>query len=367
MSVVPEELPDPEDNLAAFLLRPGVIELRPHAVPEPGPGEVLVAIDAVGVCGSDVHYFEDGRIGDFVVTEPLVLGHEAAGRVVACGPGPTRHEAGTRVTIEPGIPCRSCSQCREGHYNLCPFVRFLATPPVHGAFTRYLVVPEDFCYPVPDSLSDDAAALLEPTSVAVAAVRRAGVSLADRVLVTGAGPVGILVAFTAHAVGATATVCDVDPVRLEKAAALGLTDVVNVAETPWSDLGGGFNCLIECSGALDVLRQSLPLLRPRGVAIAVGMSASDDLRLPLSVLQTRELVVTGTFRYANTYQAALELAVAGMVPLDAMVGATFSLSEVESALRCTRADTSVLKAVVHPQPVQRPTAATPHPTNGGHL
>ena len=136
------------------------IEERP--VPEPQSGEVLVRIGSVGVCGSDIHYYDHGRIGPYVVDRPLVLGHEAGGEVVGLGPDVTRLEQGRRVSIEPGVPCRSCEQCLGGRYNLCPDVRFFATPPHDGAFCEYVVMPEAFVHPVPDNISDDAAGLIEP-------------------------------------------------------------------------------------------------------------------------------------------------------------------------------------------------------------
>src|SRR6476469_4004604 len=190
-------------NRAAVLTGPGRIVVEDRPVPEPGPREVLVEISAVGVCGSDVHYFEHGRIGDFVFEAPLVLGHESAGRVAALGEGVTRHAVGDRVTLEPGVPCGRCRECRAGRYNLCPDVVFFATPPVDGAFTNHVAIHEDFAFALPDELSDEAGALMEPLSVGIWACRKAGVGLGDRVLVTGAGPIGLLAAQVARAAGAS--------------------------------------------------------------------------------------------------------------------------------------------------------------------
>jgi L-iditol 2-dehydrogenase len=150
----------------------GQVTVEERSVPEPGTDEVLVEVGSVGVCGSDVHYFEYGRIGRYVVDSPLVLGHEAGGVVAAVGVEVTSLQVGQRVSIEPGVPCRSCRQCLTGHYNLCPDVRFFATPPYDGAFSQFVAMPAAFVYPVPDSISDDAAGLLEPLSVGVWACRR---------------------------------------------------------------------------------------------------------------------------------------------------------------------------------------------------
>jgi L-iditol 2-dehydrogenase len=184
-------------------------------MPDPGPNEVLVEVMAVGVCGSDVHYYEHGRIGARVVREPLVLGHETSARVIGLGAGATRHQVGDRVCLEPGVPCGRCRECRSGRDNLCGKVQFLGTPPVDGSMTNYLAVHEDFAFPLPPTVSDEAGALIEPLAVAVWACRKAGVSAGDRVLVTGAGPIGLLVAQTARASGAAEVVItDVSEPRL---------------------------------------------------------------------------------------------------------------------------------------------------------
>src|SRR3954471_21828236 len=190
-------------NRAAVLTPAREIVLEDRPVPEPGPREVLVEIAAVGVCGSDVHYYEHGRIGDFVVEAPLVLGHESAGRVVALGEGATRHAVGDRVALEPGVPCGRCQECRAGRDNLCPDVVFFPPPPVDGAFANYVTIHEDFAFALPDGMSDDAGALMEPLSVGIWACRKAAVTAGDRVLITGAGPIGLLAMQVALAFGAT--------------------------------------------------------------------------------------------------------------------------------------------------------------------
>src|SRR5918992_5461620 len=214
-------------NRAAVMHGTHDVRLEDVPVPQPGPKEVLVEIRAVGVCGSDVHYYEEGRIGSFVVDEPLILGHESMGTVVALGKGATKHEVGERVALEPGVPDMTCRECRAGRYNLCPNVRFFATPPIDGAFANYVAIHEDFAFTLPDSVSDEAGALMEPLSVGVWACQKANVSAGDRVLVTGAGPIGLLAAQCARAFGATQiTVTDVNPHRLEMASRTAATRVV---------------------------------------------------------------------------------------------------------------------------------------------
>ena len=190
------------------------ISIEDREVPVPGAHEVLVSVRSVGVCGSDIHYFEHGRIGPYVVDAPVILGHEASGVIVALGSAVRNLTVGTRVAMEPGVPCGVCVECRAGRYNLCPDVVFYATPPVDGAFAEFVTIHEDFAHPVPDSISDDAAALLEPLSVGVWACRKGEVGLGMSLLIAGAGPVGLMTALVARASGATRIVLsDVNPDR----------------------------------------------------------------------------------------------------------------------------------------------------------
>jgi L-iditol 2-dehydrogenase len=161
-------------NRAAVLHAVRDVRVEERPVPEPGPLDVLVEIAAVGVCGSDVHYYEHGRIATRVVRAPHVLGHESAGRVVAAGERVTKHAVGDRVALEPGLPCGRCRECRAGRYNLCRDVRFLGAPPTDGAFTRFVAIHEDFAHALPDGVSDEAGALMEPLSVALWACEKAG-------------------------------------------------------------------------------------------------------------------------------------------------------------------------------------------------
>src|SRR3712207_5500375 len=211
---------------ASVVLGTHTLEVEERPDPEPEPHEVVVRVASVGVCGSDVHYYERGRIGSYVVESPLVLGHEPSGAVVATGEAVRTLQVGQRVSIEPGVPDMTCAECLAGRYNLCPGMRFFATPPIDGAFAELVRVHELFAHPVPDQLSDDAAALIEPLSVALWACRKAGVTAGARVLVTGAGPVGLLALQTAKALGATeVTVSDVNRRRLELAGDFGATSL----------------------------------------------------------------------------------------------------------------------------------------------
>jgi L-iditol 2-dehydrogenase len=332
-------------NRVAVLTEPGTIVLEERPVPEPGAREVLVEVGAVGVCGSDVHYYEHGRIGSHVVRAPLVLGHECAGRVAAVGAQVTRHAVGDRVALEPGVPCGRCRECRAGRYNLCADVVFFGTPPIDGAFADFVTIHEDFAFALPGDLSDEAGALMEPLSVGIWACRKAGVTAGDRVLVTGAGPIGLLAMQVALAFGATAVeVSDVNERRLELARRTGATRVLR----PGADEPAEADALIECSGHPAAVRAGIEALRPAGTAVLVGMGPGESGELPLALIQNREIWVTGTFRYANTYPTAIALAASGRVDLAAIVTGHYALEETERALRAARDDPDSVKAIVVP-------------------
>jgi L-iditol 2-dehydrogenase len=310
---------------------------------------VLVEVSAVGVCGSDVHWFTEGRIGELAVDGPLVLGHEASGVVRALGPGADQLKVGDRIAMEPGIPCRKCRACRHGQYNLCPHIRFFATPPVDGAFARYVVHEEDFCYVLPDHVSDDAGALLEPLSVGIWSTWKAHIAVGDRVLVTGAGPIGLVVAAVARAAGAQeVVVTDTQAVRLPSATKMGATAVVDALKDGDSLADMQADVLIECSGSIQALETGIRALRGGGRAVVVGMSAESRPHFPLALVQWREIELTGTFRYANTYPTAVAMAAAGTVPLDDLVTGHYSLAQVEEALTAGRRDPLAVKPMVLP-------------------
>lgn len=324
-----------------------VIEQRP--TPEPAPGEVQVQVSAVGVCGSDVHYFRHGRIGDFVVKDPMVLGHESAGVIVSVGSGVDPARIGQRVSLEPGVPDLTCEQCLAGRYNLCPNMRFFATPPIDGSLAEIVTLHAAFAHPVPGSMSDDAAALLEPLSVGVWASRKGQITAGTRVLITGAGPIGLIAAQCALAFGATeVVVADLNPHRLALAQALGATGTVDVTRTSVAASGFEPNVLLECSGNSGATTEALRTVGRAGRAVLVGMGG-EELTLPLGHIQNREIEVTGTFRYANTWPTSISLAASGAVDLDALVTEHFPLLRSEDALLAAERAPRSLKAVINPQ------------------
>ncbi|MCY7289963.1 MAG: NAD(P)-dependent alcohol dehydrogenase [Cryobacterium sp.] len=330
---------------ASFLYGQGRLGVETIEIPAVTPGSVLIRISAVGVCGSDIHYWEHGGIGDHLVLQPMILGHEASGVVEGVGDGVSRDWIGKRVSIEPGVPDGTCEYCRTGRYNLCPNMVFFATPPVNGAFVEYVVHPVAFIYELPDGVSDDAGGLIEPLSVGIWSVRQAGVRPAESVLITGAGPVGLMAAQVARAAGVTNIyVSDVSEYRRHAALRFGATEVID----PLSDAiaGLGVHAYIDCSGAPSAITSGIEALRPGGAAVLVGIGGK-NVTLPMGLVQDRELSVRGIYRYANTWPTGIELAARGLVDLDGMVTAHYDLDSVESALTPDPTGHGI-KAIVNP-------------------
>lgn len=337
----------PTSMAASVLVKALDIEVESVPVPALNADEVLVRIAAVGVCGSDVHYYHNGRIGDFVVEKPMILGHESAGTIVAVGSNVAPDRVGERVSIEPQRACRKCEQCKHGRYNLCPFMEFYATPPIDGAFAQFAVIQGDYAFRIPDSMSLEAAALCEPLSVGIWANQKAGTRPGSRVLIAGAGPIGIMIAQIARAFGAAEIIVS-DPVAerravVERFGATKTTDPMNPADGAAAVVVDAF---IDASGAGPAIRSGIRSVAPAGTVVLVGMGA-DDVELPVSRIQNCELTVTGVFRYANTWPLAIELASTGQVDLDSMVTGRFTLAEVEDALHAAT-EASSIKAIVTP-------------------
>lgn len=329
---------------AAVMTGIDTIELQERELPEPEPHEVVVRVEAVGVCGSDTTYLTFGRIGGWVVDGPIVLGHEVSGTVERIGEAVTSVSLGDRVAIEPGTPCRDCRDCMAGRYHLCAELRFLATPPYDGALAELLVMDERNLFRIPDSMSFEEGALLEPLSVGIWACRRAGLEAGDRVLVVGAGPVGILAAQVARALGAAeVTVVDVSDFRLELAAGFGFA-----TERSGEGTSRDFDVLLECSGARGALADGLARLRTGGRAAMVGMP-KQAVELPLSELNVNELTVSLVNRYAHTWPTAIALVASGRVDVASLVTHRYPLEQTQDALLTAKRVPHSMKAVVFPQ------------------
>jgi len=330
----------PETMKAAVLH--GVNDVRIENVPAPKlehDDDVLIRVRSVGVCGSDVHYFREGRIGNFVVEAPLILGHECAGDVVQVGPAVKTLRPGDRVAVEPGVPCRKCEFCRTGRYNLCPDVAFLATPPVDGAFCEFIVSPADFAFKLPDSLTFQEGAMMEPLAVGMYATQRGGVGLGDTVVVLGTGPIGLMTLQAAKARGATTIITsDLQPIRIEAARKLGATHAldaaeVDVLEAVWQITDGrGADVVFECAGAVPTIQMSLKLAKNGGRVILVGLPSADQIPLSMPDLLARELDVGGLFRYANVYPDAISAVAAGLIDVKSLITHSYDLDHTQDAL-----------------------------------
>lgn len=331
---------------ASVLVAPHRIDLRERPVPTPRPDEVLVQVTAVGVCGSDVHFYRDGHLGEWVVEEPLVLGHECGGTIVAVGSGVDPGRVGHRVSVEPQRPSAGSRETLRGDYNLDPHMSFYAIPGTDGAFQQYVTIQDHFAHAIPDGVSDHAAALMEPLSVAIATARKAGFAPGQRVLITGAGPVGFAVAQVARAYGvAEVVVSDVASARRDSALRFGATTVFDPMTGNTRDLAD-VDAYVDASGAAPAVRTGIAAVRPGGRVVLVGMGLP-EIPLPITTIQNRELIVTGVFRYANTWPTAISLVARGIVDLDRMVTGIYGLADVQAALEST-ADPNSLKAIVEP-------------------
>lgn len=330
---------------AAFLTEPGAIEMREISIPTPDDDQVLVKVAAVGVCGSDVHFYAHGNIGTMIMKEPFVLGHELSGRITAVGKNVDPARVGKRVAIEPQRPCRTCHECKSGRYNLCPNIIFYAVPHVNGAFTEYVTIQDDFAFDLPDSISFEAGALLEPLSVAIWSCQRAEISVGSRVLIAGAGPIGVILAQTAKAFGASEVIIT-DTVESRREFALKHGASIAMDPTKESVHGLDVNAFIDATGVGRAVYDGIKAVGPAGRAILVGMG-DDDVLLPVDYIQAKEIWVSGIFRYTNTWPTAIDLVASGKVNLDALVTHRFNLDQVEEALQAPKLP-GAMKPVVLP-------------------
>jgi len=322
-------------NLVAVLNKVNDLQLEERPIPTPKPNEVLIAVKSVGICGSDVHYLCHGRIGDFVVNKPMVLGHESSGLIVEVGSQVKNLKKGDRVTMEPGVTCRHCSYCKSGRYNLCADIEFMATPPYDGSMANYICHAADFCYKLPDHVTFDEGAMCEPLSVGVHACNRAGVKIGSKVLIMGAGPIGLMCLLAAKAGGATeVTLVDLKQERLDVAMKLGATFTVIAGQDVAKAMSGKglepVDITIECSGAEPAVRTAIRTTKSGGVVVLVGLGAP-ELKLPIVDAAVREIDIRGIFRYANCYPTALSLISSGRVDVKPLITHHFPLSEVVKA------------------------------------
>ena len=307
-------------------------------MPLPDPGEVLLKIASVGVCGSDVHYYVEGRIGIQVVTDPIIMGHEFSAWVAGVGAGVTGLENGQLVAVEPGISCGHCEPCLNGHPNLCPQVRFCGTPPVNGVFSEYAVMPAKNCFPLPQEFTAEQGALLEPLGIALHSVDLAQLKPGQTIAVLGAGPIGLLIAAVARACGAS-EVYMTEPLAYRREFARSY--VADAALDPYANEvveeirnltnGRGVDVAFEAAGALETPQQAAAVTRPGGKVILVGIPADDTMTMNASTARHRGLTIKLVRRMKHTYPRAIRLVQSGQVHLDPLVTHRFPLSRIAEA------------------------------------
>lgn len=314
--------------IAAYLESAGVLSIRDVGQPQCGSDEALIRVAATGICGSDLHYFREGRIKDNIITEPLVLGHESAGEVVAVGSEVNHLRPGDRVTIEPGVPCLQCEFCLSGRYNLCDDVRFLGAPPTHGTFRELITHKALFVHKLPDCASFDEGACVEPLAVGFHASERAGIRPGDRVLVTGSGTIGLVCMLFARISGAQVTMADMDAYRLNIARQMGADDTINVTESALPSTA--FDCIVEATGNPAIYPTVIDALAKGGRVAVVGMS-NEAPSVDLTALMRKEAVIRTVYRYANCFQPVLRLLAAGKIDVNPIVSHRFPLNRIADA------------------------------------
>lgn len=341
---------------AARLHAPG--DIRIEELPEPGPpgpGEVLLAVTAVGICGSDLHYYREGGLGGLTPEQPLILGHEFAGRVEAVGPGVSL-PVGSRVAAEPGRSCGRCEPCLEGHPNLCPHVLFCGSSPVDGALRERMLYPASLLFPLPDVISDDEGAALEPLGIGLHALSLARVEPGRTVAILGAGPIGLMLVILSRAAGASEIIVT-EPVthRHEAALRLGATAALDPSAAPVGTAirelteGRGVDVAFEAAGAPDTPAEAVEAVRAGGHVVLVGIPADDRVVLSHAVARRKGLTLRFARRAKHTYPRAIALAARRVVDLRPLLTHLFPLAEAAEAFHVadTYAD-GALKVTIAP-------------------
>lgn len=326
------------ENKGVFMQGTNNMVWKELPMPTLTPNDVLVKVDAVGICGSDMHYYQHGRIGDFIVNDDFILGHEAAGEVVEVGNKVKSLKVGDRVAMEPGKTCGKCEFCKAGLYNLCPDVEFFATPPFNGVFVNYVAHPEDMCFKLPDNVSSVEGALVEPLSVGLHATEQGHVKLGDTVVIFGTGCIGLSTLLASKARGASKIiVVDLMDNRLEKAKELGATHIINAKEVNAVDKilelteNKGANVVIETAGAVPTVKQTVDVLKAGGNIVLVGMAPKAEIEFNFMKLMNKEGTIKSIFRYRNLYPVAINAISSGSIDIKSVVSHEFDFKHTKEA------------------------------------
>ena len=329
------------------------IEVGEAPMPKIGADDVLIQVRSVGICGSDLHYYRSGSIGDFKVEFPFILGHEAAGIVQDVGENVTTLKKGDRVCMEPGVPCMKCEECLTGHYNLCRDVRFWATPPYDGVLSEYVAHPAAFTFKIPDHMSFTEGALVEPLAIGLHACNMGGVKLGQTVAIMGAGCIGLVTLLAAKAYGATRIIVgDVLDKRLEKARDLGAVTVNTAREDFTAEVmqltdGRGADVCIDCAGFSETVNTCLESAKPAATVIIVGLGQDRVDGFNTGIMSTKELTVKSIFRYRNLFPTAINAIAGGRIDVNAIVSHRFTFDDTINAFAtCHKDIRNVVKGVI---------------------
>ncbi len=348
--------PTMEMQRGAFMR--GLDKMIIKEIPKPtaGPGNVVVSLEYVGICGSDVHYFHSGKVGAYEVDleQDYMLGHECAGVVTEVGEGVTSLKVGDKVALEPGITDGTCEYCKEGRYNLCPDVRFLATPPIPGCNEEFIEFPADYCFKLPENVSTKEGALVEPLSVGMHAANQANVGVGDSIVILGAGCIGLVTLLSCRAHGAgKIIVCDLVDARLEKAKELGADIVINgkgidsVAEIMKLTDGKGVDKVFETAGSPFTIAQTPFIAKRGGTVCLVGISTKEEISYNFAQVMDKELTITSVFRYRNIYPRAIAAIASGAIDVSKIASHEFDFDHIQEAYdEAVNNKTDLVKAVI---------------------
>ncbi|KZF21989.1 putative D-xylulose reductase A [Xylona heveae TC161] len=348
-------------NLSFILEKAGQVKYEDRPIPKlSSPYDVLVNVKRTGICGSDVHYWVHGAIGPFVVKDPMVLGHESSGVIAEVGSAVTTLKPGDRVAMEPGVPCRRCVRCKEGGYNLCPDMKFAATPPYDGTLAKYYVLPEDFCYKLGDNMSLEEGAMVEPLSVAIHVSRQGQIKPGQSVVIFGAGPIGLLCCGVAKALGAKKIIAvDIQEQRLEFAKKYAATGSYISAKVPATenaenikkefDLGNGADVAIDASGVEPSIQTGIHVLRSGGTYVQAG-NGKPDVVFPIMAMSNKEITTKSSFRYSTgDYQLAVDLLSSGRLSVKELITNQYPFLEAEKAFEETKGGKGVKIIIEGPE------------------
>lgn len=323
----------------AVMTKARTMEWTERDIPQTNPGELLIKLEYVGVCGSDLHFYQDGRLGTWIPDGPLVLGHEPGGVIVEVGEGVTGFAVGDKVAIEPGVPCGLCEYCKKGLYNLCESMSFMAIPKEReGVFSEYCAHPAKMCYKLPDSMDTMEGALIEPLSVGLHAVDLSGGKIGQSAFVLGCGCIGLVTIMVLKAMGIDEIYAvDVIDKRLAKAEELGAAkairgDKVDIVEFAKSLPGGGTDLVFETAGTKFTMLQTAKLVKKGGSVTLVGMPAESEFPFDIGMLMSKEAQLHTVFRYRNLYPTAIAAVSHGKIPLKSIVSHVYDFKDVIEAV-----------------------------------